>query len=76
MAEHEVMVQNIEENDEAVSATGLVDGRQTAVVILKARIPKGTKGNALQRFYAESLARAYEARPAAPPSAHAIKVST
>lgn len=70
MAEHEVYIQNVEENEEAVSVTGSVDGRQCAAVIRKAVLPK-TKAQK-QQVYADALAADYHKRAAPTPSATAL----
>lgn len=74
MAEHTVMVQNIEESEFSYSVTGLVDNRQAAVVLNKLRLPKGLSRTKLIELAEKELARAYEVGPAAPSAVSGHKV--
>ena len=63
MAEHIVMLQNVEENEEVYSLTGLVDGVQASALVNKRHIPKGLKGERITEYLCKELARAFEVMP-------------
>lgn len=72
MADYSVLVQNEESNEENISLTGLVNGRQVACVVRIAQLPNG-KG-AQDRFKANAMVDAYLALPAARPNAGGVVV--
>ena len=74
MADYEVMVQNTEGNEENLSITGVVNGRQVAAVVRQILKPKKGGKKALDDFYAGALVDAYLAMPPKEPSAAAITV--
>ena len=73
MPEYDVMVQNVEENEENVSVTGIVNGRQVAAVLNAKRVP--ASGNGRVKVLDDALVDAYEAMPPPGPNvvAHRIK---
>lgn len=73
MADYSVMVQNEEGNDDNLSLTGLVNGRQVAALVRVALLPKGKK--ALEAYKANAMIDAYLAMPAPKVNAGAIVVS-
>ena len=78
MAEYSVMVQNEEGNDENVSVTGLVNGRQVAAVIKVSRLRQGKSAKAeRERAQAKvnALVDAYLAMPAPQVNAGAVVVT-
>ena len=78
MADYAVMIQNEEGNDEALSITGLVNGRQVSAVIRKSRMPQGKTKKSLAdqaEYKANAMVDAYLAMPGQQPSAAAHMVT-
>mgnify|MGYP001596938721 CR=1 FL=1 len=75
MADFEVQVQNVEENQENISVTGVVNGVQAAAVVKAGKRPAGLSHKQLERWYAEALVDAFQQMKPKSAGAAAIKVS-
>ena len=71
MADYDVMVQNVEENDEYLSVTGLVNRVQVAAVVKKNRI----QGHGRAAVLDNALVDAFLAQPPREPSAAAHRIT-
>lgn len=73
MAEYDVLIQNVEENEDLISVTGLVNKVQVAAVVKQARVPRTKRARA--EALDNALVDAFVNQPAREPSAAAHRIT-